>query len=376
MTKRIFVSKILVLLVLMALVGSCGYLAYRQWAPEWQKAIQQQAEQPNPFLTQPKDVFDPVLPGSPVKLPQDFAFHEGYQHEWWHYFANVEDRKGNPYGIQWTVIRVASDDSERSGWQSPQLYIVQTVITGQGKIWREQRFARGGIGQAGMLSQPFRLWIDNWSWRSLGTTPFPGSLAIDTDTFSISLANVAKGPFVLPGERGYQVKHELMPLASYAIMAPFVQVKGTLTLGNGSPFNVKGTAWLSKEWGNNLLNTDRSGWDWFVVNLDEETILSVNRFRHQNQAPQLSATLMRNDGKVVVLEESQIKMRALQPLDSIDGKSLPLQWQITIPSQHINLTTSALNIGDWQPFAVSYWQGPVRAIGSHKAKGFMQLSGY
>ncbi len=328
------------------------------------------------LTAQANQVFDPVLPDSPVRLPSDFAFHNEFQHEWWHFFANVTDENGEEYGVQWSYFRIASNDSNMSGWLSPQIFVSHVVISSKDKVWREQRIARGGIGQAGMTNQPFRVWIDNWYWRSLGRTPFPGQLVAATDTFALELKTATRGPYVIPGERGYQQKHDLLPVASYNITAPFLRVKGTLHLGDDKHVSVTGDAWMSKEWGSGLMAEGQKGWDWFVLRLDDDKTLSVSRYRHSQQLPYMFATLSTNDGKVYEIKSDEIVMEPIQPEAMQNGKQVPTRWFIHIPKYNINLSTRVTNADLWLPFVIPYWEGPIKATGSHSAKGFMQLTGY
>lgn len=320
----------------------------------------------------------------PLTLPRDFAFHDDMAQERWHYVANVEDRSGHRYGIHWTFMRVEQEKAHldhpqrraSTGWQNSHLYIVQTVITSQHQVWREQRFARGGIGQAGLIKQPFTLWIDNWSWRASDEQPFPGTLTVDTDQFSFSLFHRSPVTWRFLGDNGYQILHDRVPLTSFGIVAPSFPVSGTLTLDGQAPFTVQGRAWLDKAWSNNLLEADRLGWDWFMIPLANGATLSVNRYRDRYQMPQISAQLFKADGSQIRFDRRQMTVRALWPLDSVDGRSLPLRWQIVIPSEHIDLTTHVLNRHDWHTFASSYWQGPIEVRGSDKGQGFMRLSDY
>lgn len=67
----------------------------------------------NTVLIGSKDaVFEPVLPDDPVAIPEDFKEHPEFQHEWWHFFANVQDENEEHYGIQWSFFRIASDERE------------------------------------------------------------------------------------------------------------------------------------------------------------------------------------------------------------------------------------------------------------------------
>lgn len=320
-------------------------------------------------------VFEPVLPDRTVSLPKDFQFHPEFQHEWWHYFATLEDASGKDYSVQWSFFRIATDEREARGWQSPQIYISNVVVTSATQVWKEQRLARGGIGQAGMTNRPFRIWIDNWNWRALGATPFPGRLSVETDTFGLELDSVTKGPYVLNGENGYQKKHDLLPIASYNFSAPFLALNGTLAL-DGVEVEVSGNAWLHKEWGSGLLGEGQQGWDWFVFNLDDGAALSVSRYRNNHQMPYVFGTLATRSGKVYQLSESDIDIKPLPNSTLLNGRRMPLQWIINVPKYEINLTTRIQRRDMWLPFVIPYWEGPIMASGSHEASGFMQLTGY
>ncbi|MDN3609862.1 lipocalin-like domain-containing protein [Vibrio ostreicida] len=321
-------------------------------------------------------VFDPVLPDAPVYLTKDFNFHNDYQQESWQVYANVTDQKGDSYGIQWSYFRLATEDRKEEGWRNPQLYIAYAVVSNAHRVWQHQRVARGGIGQAGTSAQPFSLWIDNWFWRSLGTSPFTGHLSAKSDDFSVALTTFEKGPYVIPGEKGYIKKHEMLPLASHKISHPFVAVQGTLQLGNGVPIVVEGQAWISQEWSSDLAVQDRQGWDWFVFNLDEETTLSVSHYRYAKQSPYVFGTLSKRDGTSLNLSSDKLLVEPIRVSRLNDGRSVPLQWSIRVPDQNIDLTTEAINQEMWLPFVVPFWQGTVHTTGSHQGSGFMQLAGY
>lgn len=359
-------------IVIVLLVLSASLYLYTSISSGWNT---NQTPTSQVLRTSKDQVFEPVLPDRPVILPRDFAFQDEFQHGWWHFFANVEDSEGNQYGVQWSYFRVAINDSGLSGWLNPQLYVSHIVISSDKGIWREQRVARGGIGQAGMTVKPFRLWIDNWYWRSLGKTPFPGQLDVSTDTFSVNLKSVTRGPFVIPGDKGYVSKHDLLPIASHNMTAPFLSVRGDLKLGDEERVAVEGQGWMSKEWGSGLLGERQQGWDWFVVHLDDVT-LSVNRSRFEKQMSYSYGTLSSNDGKVISLKDSELDISPLSEAVLSNGKRIPLTWSIQVPTHGINLTTQALNDDVWLPFIIPYGEGPINTTGSHQAVGFMQLTGY
>lgn len=368
--KKIFSISALVVIAFIILIGGAFYLTL--WA---EATVTEESEISAVLKREERTVFDPVLPSEHVSLPEDFRFHPNYQHEWWHYFAKLQDQDGHVYNVQWSYFRVATDERDTRGWQNPQLFISHIVISRGSHVWREQRVARGGIGQAGMSNRPFRLWIDNWYWRALGTTPFPGQLEISTDTFGLELNTTTNGPFVVNGDKGFQVKHALLSVASFSFSAPFLNVKGTMTL-NGQPISVTGSAWTQKEWGSGLIGEDQQGWDWLVFNLDDGRALTVSRYRHNGQVPHLFGTLSTRSGAVFNLTEKDFSITPMQVTSLVNGRRMPLQWIVNVPKHGINLTTRISKSDMWQPFLIPYWEGPILASGSNEAWGFMQLTGY
>ncbi len=314
----------------------------------------------------------------PVVLPADFRFHPEFQHEWWNYAASVYDSQGQHYFVQWSYFRLANADKRDSlGWSNSQIYSSHIAISTDKNIWKEQRIARGGIGQAGLHNPPFRIWIDNWAWRSLGRTAFPGHLDVKSDQFSVSLYSDNHGRLILPGKRGLQRKHASIPIATYNMQAPYLSVYGQLQLEeSGQPISVKGTAWMSKEWGNGLMTNTQQGWDWFVINLNERTTLSLKRMRQDTELPFIFGTLSTQDGKVISLARDDVAITPLNNVELENGKALPMAWRITLAEYNIDLTTHVDNSNSWLPFAIPYWQGSIHTTGSHEVKGFIQSVGY
>ncbi|SDG72386.1 Predicted secreted hydrolase [Vibrio xiamenensis] len=368
--------KILILIV--AVIGFVSVAAFG-WL-YWQKTSHTELPSLNEYesvlTTSNKSVFEPVLPNTSVELPKDFRFHDEFQHEWWHFFANVEDQRGKKYGIEWSYFRVANDESHQSGWHNPQIYISYISIASAETGIHEQRVARGGIGQAGMDVRPFRVWIDNWRWRSLGRTPFPGQFNAQSDDFSLDLNINATGPYVLPGEKGYVKKDAFLPIASYNVASPFLNVNGKLKLNNGRELDVSGQGWLSKEWGSGLLSDKQQGWDWFVLHLDDNSTLSIHRYRQKDQSPFIIGYVATNDGKYIPLNDQQIILEPLLHHILENGRTVPLEWELRVPKYGVNVRISPLNAHQWLPFVVPYWQGAIQTIGSHNSNGFMQLVGY
>jgi predicted secreted hydrolase len=320
-------------------------------------------------------IFEPVLPDTEIVLPKDYDEHPDYQNEWWYFNATLVAESGEEFAAQWTLFRLATDDRKARGWRNPQIYMAHVVITSENQRWTAQRIARGGIGQAGVSGQPFRAWIDDWSWQGIGQTPFPGNILAGNDDFQLNLAVRKEGPEFRQGDKGYSKKHDQLPIASHYFNAPFVKVRGTLNLGD-KVFKVAGDGWLDREWSTDLFVKEQQGWDWFSFHLDDGRALMVAQYRHENQLPYFFGSIMSSDGTQVVLNRDDIVLNPLSETQLESGKELPLRWQIQIKGHEINLITEPVREEQWLPFLVEYWEGPIRASGSHTAKGFMELVGY
>ncbi|MFH0265043.1 lipocalin-like domain-containing protein [Vibrio rumoiensis] len=320
-------------------------------------------------------VYEPVLPDYTVKYGRDFAAHDSFHHDVWHYRANLKGNDGQEYGVQWTVYRIANGDHQGIGWNNAQIYTAQVVVSTANHSWSQQRISRGGIGQAGVMMYPFRLWIDDWSWVSNNNFAMPSHLMVKTDDFKVSLNNASYGPFVLNGDKGYKKTHDLMSIASYSFSAPFLKTKGTLTL-NGREVKVQGLAWLDKEWGNHLISTPSLRWDSFNLHLTDGRVLSLTQYHNSQNIRYISGTLSRKNGSTTIIKNDEVRIYPLERQRLLNGKELPLRWVIELPKYQISLITQSLNKELWLPFWVPSWEGPIVVTGSHKGVGFMQLTGY
>ncbi len=58
------------------------------------------------------------------------------------------------------------------------------------------------------------------------------------------------------------------------------------------------------------------------------------------------------------------------------GIKLPVVWEIEVPSKNLKTVVRALNPDAWVDHSVTYWEGPVRASGSHTGSGYLEMTGY
>lgn len=310
--------------------------------------------------------------GHRLTFPEDHGPHPDFRIEWWYLTANLEGADGRDYGIQWTLFRSALAPGEGNGWQSPQIWMAHAAVTAADQHLFAERIARGGIGQAGVTTQPFAAWIDNWQMSSTGKSLYNLTLTASGETFSYDLQLTADGPLVHHGEDGYSVK-SASGQASYYYSQPYYKVSGILALPDGS-VEVTGHGWLDREWSSQPLAEDQSGWDWFSLSFESGAKLMGFVLRGES-GDFTSGTWISADGTAEPLEPGAFQAEALESSD-VQGRSIPTRWSARLPEKGVSVEVQALNPQSWMGTSFSYWEGPVSVTGSHTGKGYLEMTGY
>ncbi|WP_316233313.1 lipocalin-like domain-containing protein [Bradyrhizobium sp. SZCCHNPS2010] len=321
--------------------------------------------------------FAQVLPGRQFSFPADHGAHPDFRIEWWYVTANLTDAAGKAYGVQWTLFRQAARPGPQGeGWENQQLWMAHAAATRADSHRTAEKFARGGVGQAGVIAKPFQAWIDDWQMggteRTDAASLAPLDLSATTAGFSYALHLEADRPVVLQGDHGYSKKSE-RGQASYYYSQPFYRARGNLSFDNQA-VEVSGVAWLDREWSSQPLAPDQSGWDWFALHFASGEKLMLYRMR-QNDGNYTSGTWIGTDGQTHPLGPDGIVMT---PKDTVEiaGRKLPVRWRIEIASLSIGIDSVPLNPNAWMATSVPYWEGPISFTGSHQGVGYLELTGY
>lgn len=313
-------------------------------------------------------------PDTRLQFPADHGPHPGFRIEWWYVTANLAGADGRDYGMQWTLFRSAlsPEGGINDGWATPQVWMGHAAVTTPDLHLSAERFARGGIGQAGVEAEPFRAWIDEWLME--GPTLNDIRLTAQGSAFSYDLSLKADAPFVLQGDAGYSVKTP-DGQASHYYSQPFYEVAGTLTLPDRT-VEVTGTAWLDREWSSDELAEGFAGWDWFGITFEDGDRMMGARMRAEDGSTAYSAaTWIGRDGTATPFPDGAF---VAEPIGSADvgGRSVPVRWRITLPERGFDATVTALNDQAWMDTSFPYWEGPVFVTGSHEGKGYLEMTGY
>lgn len=326
--------------------------------------------------------YSPVQPGKQLSFPADHQAHDGFRQEWWYLTANLTTESGEPLGLQWTQFRIAlappspTQTQFTSDWQTKQLYMSHTAMTSKQQHLAAEKWTRGNAHFAGTQVSPLRIQQDDWQWQSHNEQLFPATLSANTTEFSYQLQLDSQAPFQLQGDNGYSRKNAAGTVASYYYSQPFIEVSGTIER-DGKTINVSGDAWLDREWSSQFLSKTQQGWDWFAFRLDDGSALMLFQLRDNSGEQQdfYSGRRMYPDGSGQQINSEQISMTATAWQQTDSGR-YPVAWDISIPSQTIELSTQALNPNASMPLSIPYWEGPVSISGSHSGLGYMELTGY
>ncbi|WP_209425117.1 lipocalin-like domain-containing protein [Pararhodobacter sp. SW119] len=313
--------------------------------------------------------------GRALVFPDDHGPHWAFRIEWWYLTAVLRGADGQEYGAQWTLFRSALAPEEGAGWDAPQLWMGHAGLTTATRHFSAERWARGGIGQAGVTAGPFRAWIDEWEMT--GRAPEDAD-ALDAlrvvargGDFGYRLEFDAEGPLVLQGDAGYSVKSPIGQ-ASHYYSQPFYRVAGVLDLPEG-PVEVTGHGWLDREWSSQPLQDDQEGWDWLSLIFDDGT--RMMGFQLRGAEVFTSGTWIGPDGRATPLPHGALRFTALEEVQ-VAGRAVPVRWRVEWPEGGLAIETEPLNPQSWMATSFPYWEGPIRFSGSHAGRGYLEMTGY
>lgn len=320
--------------------------------------------------------FASVVPGHALEFPRDHGAHPEFRIEWWYLTANLKAADGTAYGVQWTLFRQAlAPGGATGGFLSPQVWMGHAAVTSAGGHHFAETLARGGVGQAGAVAQPFAAWIDDWSFASAAADGSLGSATLTAKgrdlAYTLSLATTQ--PLALQGDRGFSRKSE-RGQASYYYSQPFFSVVGTLTL-DGQRIDVTGSAWMDREWSSQPLAADQKGWDWFSLHLPKGEKLMLFQLRSTDGSAFRAGSWIGADGSVASLAPEDI---VVIPLDrvTVSGRRMPVSWKVEVKSRGLAIETAPLFKESWMGTTFPYWEGPVRYSGTHAGVGYLEMTGY
>ena len=362
----------------------------------------------NPPVLRPSPPATPALPTAPadpqpIVFPRDDGPHRRLT-EWWYQTGHLRDRaSGARFGFEYVVFRAERGDFPVT-WAS---HLAITDESG-GRFVYAQRSEVGP--QVDRSSYPggepagfaFDLrGLDPTRPETLTNPPWTMSGAGGSERLSASLsaaeaaaAGVSGGlaidlqlsttrPPVLHDRDGWI---DFGPAGgSYYYSRTRLATTGSLLL-DGRTFEVEGSAWFDHQWGD-FIAVGAGGWDWFAINLDGGTDVTLSRVRDATGADVLVyGTLVGVDGQVRHLTPDTFAVESTgQWTSPKTGIRYPAGWLIRLPAERLEVRlvpTVADQELDTRPTSgVVYWEGSQRVTATWDGQplggeAYVELTGY
>jgi predicted secreted hydrolase len=314
-------------------------------------------------------------------FPQDHLPHENFRTEWWYFTGNLIDKKSKiPFSYQLTIFRQALKPPTNKANSLKQVWMGHLAITDiqDNKFFSYEILEREDLALAGLKNKPIEIFIDDWRIIFKDEKYF---LSAKHQDIELDLELEPMKAIVLQGDEGLSQKSAEPGNASYYYSITRLKTTGQIKIKSNS-YDVAGLSWFDREWSTSALAKDQAGWDWFSLQLDNDTEIMIYQLRNKdNSIDDFSSAAIFQGSNKINLKQKDFVIKVLKYWTSPEGLNLPAEWQIEIPSRKISLKLSPRINDQLHRFNISYWEGSVAIAGSYNGKkisgyGFAELTGY
>jgi len=146
---------------------------------------------------------------------------------------------------------------------------------------------------------------------------------------------------------------------------------------------VSGLSWLDREWSSSALSAEQQGWDWFALQLSDNSELMFYNIRSNDgsQDEHSAGTWISASGEVRHLSRNDVVIIVTGEWVSPEGGIYPAGWDIGIPQLDLELSVAPIIENQELFTTVRYWEGAVDVVGRRKGitvkgRGYVELTGY
>lgn len=328
--------------------------------------------------------FARALAPRPFQFPEDHAAHPEFRSEWWYVTGHLMTTEGRRFGFQVTFFRFAlspEPPQRASAWASQQIWMGHAALTdvASGRHQGVERFARGALDLAGTSLHPFKVWLGDWQLGG-GDAP-PWELQLITPEFGFDFRLDTDKAVVLQGDQGLSRKSAEPGNASYYYSLTRLETQGEILL-EGVRHQVRGLAWLDREWSTSALGADQVGWDWFSLQFADGRDLMYYQLRDSagHPDPHSGGSLTDPRGQVRRLARKDVELRPLKWWLSPAGRRYPIEWEMELRPGGEGFKVRAVVADQEMDLSVRYWEGAVDILDAHTGqplgRGYLELAGY
>ncbi len=317
-----------------------------------------------------------------VHLPQDEAPHRDLT-EWWYYTGHFDSVSSggqqHHYGFELVFFQVLRSDY-------PPIYAAHFAITdlARGSFQYDQRRLTepNAVLPNGTSTNGFQVGIGDWSARGLNGQD---TLQATMNNYALNVSLHALKPPTLHNGDGLITAG--LNGFTYYYSRTRMELSGTLQ-DHQQRLQISGTAWMDHQWGNFLTQGD-GGWDWFSVQLNDQTEAMIYLLRDANgNITSTYASFIGADSHNLLLPEKSLNVTALSHwLSPVTGITYPSGWTIKINDPRLQMAITLQPELKNQELVVTqstgntYWEGAVSVQGKSSGhtvmgEGYVELTGY
>ena len=332
----------------------------------------------------PAEGFKRAIEPRSFRFPQDHGTHSGFRNEWWYFTGNLRTEQDRHFGFQLVFFRTALAPGEVKGespWRTHHVWMAHFALTDTEaeQFHAFERFNREAVGLAGVETEPFAIWLDDWSIKEQDDHWL---LVAAEAGLSLTLKLEPLRPPLLQGDAGLSQKSAEPGSASYYYSIPRLRAEGRISL-NGRHHQVSGLSWLDREWGTSALSEEQTGWDWLSLQLNDGSDLMFYRLRRKDGSiePYSAGSWSQPDGSVIKLTVDDVQLDALELWASPKGGRYPLHWRLQIPAHALDLQITPVIDNQELDLLIRYWEGAMDVSGTRddqpvQGQGYLELTGY
>jgi predicted secreted hydrolase len=328
-----------------------------------------------------------------VELPRDLYAHACAQTEWWYYTGHMQTDSGRRFGFELVFFKRRTD-LDRFGVVPLRLignplYLAHFAVTDESR--RQFRYEHRKSAN-GLLDPPARadsrrlyLRLGDWSVREAHGLHLLRATLGDDLVFEAAL-RPAK-PAALNGREGRGVSFKDHGEASRYFSYTRMEAEGDVTW-RGVTERFRGSAWMDREFGTWATTEGQKGWDWFSLQLDDNTELMVYHIRGAAGQPSSfsSGTFIDAEGRATHLSREDFELEPTARWRSPHTDAVyPSGWRLRVPRVGVDVTvTPALKDQELDTRGTTmivYWEGACTVEGRRGGapvggRAYVELVGY
>ena len=333
----------------------------------------------------------PPTDPQPITLPADDAPHDRLT-EWWYYTGHLAAVDGPTFGFEYVIFR-AERGAFPVTWAS---HLAITEETGKRFLYDQRAEIGSQPDRSALASGGFDFAINGFDpsqpaagsasepWTMAGAGGTDRLRAVSSDgAFGIDLALEATKAPVLHDIDGW-IDFGLAG-GSYYYSRTAMEASGVV-LVDGVDLTVSGSAWFDHQWGD-FISVGGGGWDWFAVNLDDGTDLTLSLVRDVDGSyPLVYGTAVDAGGQVRHLDRDDFTVLVTDRWTSPrTGADYPAAWTIELPADDLTIrltpTVADQELDTRATTGVVYWEGSqvvaaTRAGEPLGGEAYVELTGY